>query len=169
MYSVSSGVAGVYLAGIAAVVVLSCLTCGFCGLASPRHLLADTVLLVGVIWQCSLFTTAADDGIADDGIVADGIVDSEAEADADGIVSSYIVLLAFFSAVYVFKGILISKEYRKTLWTLLLCRVATAALIVYALFPGSSEQQDIGSAEPGVVILLGSGIALMVLVALVSA
>ena len=163
MYSVSIGVAGVYLAGIAAVVVLNCLTCGFCGLASPQHLLADTVLLVGVIWQCSLFTTADDD----DGIVDDGIVDSE--ADADGIVSSYIVLLAFFSAVYVFKGILISKEYRKTLWTLLLCRVAAAALIVYALFPGSSEQQDIGSAEPGVVILLGSGIALMVLVALVSA
>lgn len=163
MYSVSIGVAGVYLAGIAAVVVLNCLTCGFCGLASPQHLLADTVLLVGVIWQCSLFTTADDD----DGIVDDGIVDSE--ADADGIVSSYIVLLAFFSAVYVFKSILISKEYRKTLWTLLLCRVAAAALIVYALFPGSSEQQDIGSAEPGVVILLGSGIALMVLVALVSA
>ena len=163
MYSVSIGVAGVYLAGIAAVVVLNCLTCGFCGLASPQHLLADTVLLVGVIWQCSLFTTADDD----DGIVDDGIVDSE--ADADGIVSSYIVLLACFSAVYVFKGILISKEYRKTLWTLLLCRVAAAALIVYALFPGSSEQQDIGSAEPGVVILLGSGIALMVLVALVSA
>lgn len=164
MYSVSIGLAGLYLAAIAAVVVLNCLTCGFCGLASPQHLLADAVLLVGVIWQCTLFTDVGD---ADtDGVVDDGIVDSE--ADADGIVSSYIVILAAFSAVYVFKGILISKEYRKTLWTLLLCRVAAAALIIYALFPGTSEQQDIGSAEPGVVILLGSGVSLMVLVALVS-
>lgn len=180
MYSVSIGVAGLYLAAIAALVILNCMTCGFCGLASPQHLFADVVLLVGIIWQCALFADLSDDDLEVDDdvpVVVDPaavakVIDSfdvESSVDADGIVASYVVILAFFSFVYVFKGVLLSKEYRKTIWILLLCRVASASLIVYALFPGTTEQQMLGEATPGVVILLGSGIVLMVAIALVSA
>lgn len=177
MYSVSIGVAGLYLAAIAAVVILNCMTCRFCGLASPQHLFADTVLLVGVIWQCALFADLTDgDPDAEVGVVVSpadlvNVLDSfdiEPSVDADGIVASYVVILAFFSSLYVFKGVLLSKEYRKTEWVLLLCRVASACFIVYALFPGTTEQQMLGEATPGVIVLLASGILLMLAIALVS-
>lgn len=144
MDSAILGTAGAYLAVVALAIGAGCITCNCCGIASPQNLTGDAALLVGVILQTSMYGTA--------------------DGDTTGIITSLIVLLAFFSLIYSAKFLFLLQEHRKTLWVLLGCRVVTAALIVYALFPGTSPEQSILNAEPGVLIFLVLGFALMLVV-----
>lgn len=144
MDSAILGTAGAYLAVVVLAIGTGCITCNCCGIASPQNLAGDAALLVGVILQTSMY------GVAD--------------GDTTGIITSLIVLLAFFSLIYAAKFLFLVREHRKTLWVLLGCRVVTAVLIVYALFPGTTPEQTILNAEPGVLIFLVLGFALMLVV-----
>ena len=150
MYSSLLGVAWAYLGLVCFVcVVLSCVTCTTCGVFSfwqTAFFLADLVFLSGVLWQANIYEN-----------------DGAAPAEKYGEMAvTFLFLLAAASTAFVASSRTLTQVgWWRTRWVLVLCRLAFAVVVVYALFPGTASSFTILTARAGVWILLFLGIALI--------
>ena len=151
MYTSALATSGVYLAAIFIFsAIAGCIGCVSCGCVNPLktvYFFGDALFLVGVIWQIAVYSSQ-----------------NVEVADADGILTSYLLVLAAFSTVLVVaSGTLVMIERRVVRYLLVLCRVGAAALAAYTLYPGTVPETAISSAPAGPVLFMSIGVLLILI------
>lgn len=156
MYTSALAASGVYLAAIFIFsAVAGCIGCASCGCINPLktvYFFGDALFLVGVIWQIAVYSSQHIE-----------------VADADGILTSYLLVLAGFSTVLVVaSGTLVMIERKAVRYLLVLCRAGAAALAAYTLYPGTVPETAVLSAPAWPVLFMSVGVLLIVVTPVVN-